>query len=87
MVGLSTKAFALALKTFTTKTTAEIAAICDISESAVNQIYELLCERGFDPHARPIVVKDSFLEDARCAPRRICYNYPANPKEGESSED
>jgi transposase len=64
MVDLSTRAFVLALKTYTTKTTAEIAAIVGLSKSTVNRIYGRACERGFDPNLTPIVIKDSYLEDA-----------------------
>jgi AcrR family transcriptional regulator len=69
MVDLSTRAFVLALKTYTTKTTAEIAAICGLSKSAINRNYGRVCERRFDPNLILIVVKDSYLEDAARAGR------------------
>jgi transposase len=64
MVDLSTRAFVLALKTYTTKTSTEIAAICNLSKSSVDRIYGRACQRGYDPNLTPVVVKDSYLEDA-----------------------
>ncbi|KAF3385585.1 hypothetical protein F1880_001764 [Penicillium rolfsii] len=64
MVDLATRAFVLALKTYSTKTTEEIAAICGLSRSTVNRIFVRACERGYDPNLTPVVVKDSYLEDA-----------------------
>lgn len=64
MVDLSTRAFVLALKTYTTKTSAEIAAICNLSKSSVDRIYGRACQRGYYPNLIPVVVKDSYLEDA-----------------------
>ena len=60
---LATRAQVVALKAYTTKSSAEIAYLIGITPRAVNRIYTRAIERGFDSNVDPIV-RDEFVEDA-----------------------
>jgi len=52
----------VALRAYTTKTTAEIAKIVDLSIATVNRIYARAIDRGFDPiHTK---ITDEYVKDS-----------------------
>ena len=59
---LATRAQVVALKAYTTKSSAEIAYLTGITPRAINRIYTRAIERGFDSNVDPIV-RDKFVED------------------------
>jgi transposase len=62
---IATRALVVALKSPSGgKTTLEVVAITGVSKPIVNKIYARAIERGFDPNATPLILKDEYLEDA-----------------------
>jgi transposase len=59
---LADRVTVVALRAYTTKTSAEIAKIVDLSITTVNRIYARAIERGFDPiHTK---ISDEYVQDA-----------------------
>lgn len=62
---LATRALIVTLKApFCGKSTMEIASLTGISTRTVDRIWSRAIERGFDPAALPVVLKNEYLEDA-----------------------
>lgn len=62
---LSTQALVVAFKSPSGgKTTSQVVAITGLNKRTVDKIYARACERGFDPNAVPLVIKDEYLIDA-----------------------
>ena len=60
---ITTRAQVVTLKSFTTKTTREIAVITGLSVATVNRVYAQAIQRGYDHHADPMI-RDIFVQDA-----------------------
>lgn len=60
---ITTRAQVVTLKSFTTKTTREIAVITGLSVATVNRVYAQAIQRGYDHHADPMI-RDVFVQDA-----------------------
>ena len=70
MYDISTRALVVTLKSpLGGKTTAQVVAITGLPTRTVNSIYARAIERGFDPNAVPLVLKDEYLQDAPRAGR------------------
>ncbi|KAL6352059.1 hypothetical protein LRP88_14872 [Fusarium phalaenopsidis] len=62
---IATRALVVSLKSpCGGKTTAEVIEITGLSKSTINDIYARAIARGFDPNHRPLIIRNSFLEDA-----------------------
>ena len=62
---IATRAFVVALKSPSGgKTTAQVVAITGLQKRTVDRIYARACERGFDPNAVPLTIKNEWLEDS-----------------------
>ncbi|OAX81454.1 hypothetical protein ACJ72_04204 [Emergomyces africanus] len=61
---IATRSVVVALKSICEKTSIEISGITGLSVRAINLIYARAIERGFDPNARPFVIRDAWLADA-----------------------
>lgn len=62
---IATRALVVSLKApCCGKTTAEVIAITGLAKATINHIYARAISRGFNPNQRPIVIRDSYLEDA-----------------------
>jgi DNA-binding transcriptional MerR regulator len=65
MHDISTRALVVALKSPSGgKTTGQVAALTGLSPRTIDSIYARAIQRGFDPNALPIVIKDEHLKDA-----------------------
>jgi hypothetical protein len=58
---IARRAMVIALKAYTTKSSAEIAALTELSVPSVNRIYAEAIKRGFDPHRT--MVDNQYVED------------------------
>jgi transposase len=61
---IATRAYIVALKASSGKTSIEISETTGLSVRQVNRIYARAIERGFDPNHRPIHIQDAYLIDA-----------------------
>ncbi|KAM5345573.1 hypothetical protein ACJ41O_005222 [Fusarium nematophilum] len=62
---IATRALVVSLKApCSGKTTAEVVAITGLSKRTVNDIYARAIARGFDPNQIPLIIRNSYLEDA-----------------------
>jgi hypothetical protein len=62
---IATRAMVVALKApCTGKTTNEVVEITGLSTRQVNRIYSRAIERGFEPNARPVILRNEHVEDA-----------------------
>lgn len=64
MPDIATRSYIVALKAHTAKSSAEIAILTGLSPATINRIYGRAIERGFDPHKRPLVIRDEFVQDS-----------------------
>lgn len=60
---IATRAFVVALKSVGCKTTAETAMLTYLSHQTINNIYAEAIRRGFDPHQRPLTLRDEHVRD------------------------
>ncbi|PHH59858.1 hypothetical protein CDD81_2437 [Ophiocordyceps australis] len=60
---IATRASAITLK-YSGKTTDEVALLVGISSRQVSRIWAKAIERGFDPAAQQLLIRDEFLTDA-----------------------
>jgi hypothetical protein len=62
---IATRALVVTLKSPSGgKTTNQVVAITSLNRRLVDKIYARACERGFDPNAIPLIIKDEYLQDA-----------------------
>lgn len=45
------------------RSTAEISALTGVKQRTVNSIYARAIQRGFEPNAIPLIMKDSYFKD------------------------
>lgn len=62
MTDIATRAQVVTMKTYTQKTSEQIATLTGLSRTTVDRIYARAIERGFDQHASPIIT-DEFVKD------------------------
>lgn len=60
---VATRAFVVSLKALSGKTNAEIEELTGLKTRLINQIYARAIAAGFDPNARPIIIRTEWLED------------------------
>jgi hypothetical protein len=79
MHDISTRALVVALKSPAVgKTTAQVVSITSLSKRTVDSIYARAIQRGFDPNAVPLVIKDEYLQDAPRSGRPSKQTEPVN---------
>lgn len=60
---IATRAFVVALKSSGSKTTTEVAELTALNPRTIDRIYARAIAAGFDPHHRPITIKDEYVRD------------------------
>ncbi|CAG9944887.1 unnamed protein product [Clonostachys rosea f. rosea IK726] len=64
MYDISTRAYIVALKATSRLSSREIFSLTGVPTRTIDRIYAKAIERGFEPNASQLTIKDSYFEDA-----------------------